>query len=78
MPTNQVLIANKIRGVAAEHRFTQQRIADTLGISRASVVGRMQGRVAFSGVEIMTLARAMNVPVSRFFPEASVAAERVA
>lgn len=68
-------IANRVRGVAAEHRFTQQRIADTLGLSRTSVVERMQGRVPWSATELLTLAEAMRVPVSRFFPDSL---ERVA
>lgn len=62
-------IAAKVRGLAAEHRFTQQRLADVLDISRTSVVERINGRVPFTGVEILTLAEAMDVPVSRFFPE---------
>ena len=61
-------IASKVRGVAAEHRFTQQRIADTLDISRTSVTERYQGRVPFTAPEILTLAEEMNEPVARFFP----------
>lgn len=66
-----IVIADKVRGVAAEKRFTQQRIADTLRMSRTSVVERINGRVAFTGAELLTLARAMSVPVYRFFPEAT-------
>lgn len=62
-------IAAKVRGVAAEHRFTQQRIADALEISRASVVERYQGRVPFTAPEILALAEAMHEPITRFFPE---------
>lgn len=67
-------IADRARGIAAENRFTQQRIADTLGISRTSVAERINGRVPFTGPELFTLAVAMNVPVSRFFPEMERAA----
>ena len=63
------VISDKVRGVAAEKRFTQQRVADTLNISRTSVGERYNGRVAFTAPEILALAQAMNVPVSRFFPE---------
>lgn len=62
-------IANRVRGVAAEHRFTQKRIADTLGLSRTSVSDRFNGRVPFTATELLTLAEAMNVNVVRFFPE---------
>lgn len=62
-------IASKVRGVAAEHRFTQQRIADTLGISRTSVVERINGRVPFSAAEVFALSQATGAPLDRFFPE---------
>ena len=68
MPTKTERIASKVRGVAAEKRFTQQRIAETLGISRTSVVERINGRVPFTGVELDDLAEAMSVDISRFFP----------
>lgn len=73
-------IASRVRGLAAETRFSQQRIADTLSISRNSVVQRINGRVPFTAAEILTLAVAMRVPTSRFFPdvEAVVRGERVA
>lgn len=71
MKATQTQIADKVRGVAAENRVTQQRMADTLAMSRASVVERINGRVPFTGVELLTLAQAMNVPVTRFFPEVS-------
>jgi len=69
MTTTTERIADRVRGVAAEARYTQQRIADTLGLSRASVVERINGRVPFTAAEIQTLASAMDVPVLRFFPE---------
>lgn len=62
-------IANKARGLAAEHRFTQTRIANVLGLSRTSVVERFNGRVPFTATELFELAAAMNVPVARFFPD---------
>lgn len=64
-------IANKVRGVAAEKRYTQQRIASTLGISRTSVVERINGRVPFSGPELLKLSREMHVSPARFFPDVS-------
>lgn len=80
MATTTERIANKVRGAAAESGFTQQRIADTIGISRASVVERINGRVPFTGSEIFALANAMGLPVERFFPdlERSLPSERVA
>ena len=66
-------IADKVRGVAAEKRFTQQRIAETLSLSRTSVVERVNGRVPFTGAELHELSLALGVPVSRFFPERGAA-----
>ncbi|MBL5974836.1 MAG: XRE family transcriptional regulator [Candidatus Leucobacter sulfamidivorax] len=63
------IISDKVRGVAAEKRFTQQQVADSLGISRTSVVDRFNGRIPFTAPEVFALAIAMEVPVSRFFPE---------
>lgn len=71
MTSITTVIADKVRGVAAEKRFTQQRIAETLDISRTSVVERFRGRVPFSAPEVFALAEAMGVPVTRFFPDAS-------
>lgn len=64
-------IAGRVRGIAAEHRFTQKRIADTLGLSRSSVVERINGRVPFTAPEVLALSIAMHVPVARFFPAIS-------
>lgn len=69
MQTTKEHIAAKVRGVAAETRFTQQRMAEALGMSRASIVQRINGRIPFTAPEVLTLAQAMNVPVTRFFPE---------
>ena len=69
-------IADRVRGIAAEKRYTQKRIADTLGIARSSTVERLNGRVPFTAAEILTLSVATGVPVSRFFPEP--ASERMA
>lgn len=69
MPDSVKVISDKVRGVAAEKRFTQQRVAEALKISRTSVVERYQGRVPFTGPELFTLSTEMGVPVSRFFPE---------
>ncbi|MCH9835078.1 XRE family transcriptional regulator [bacterium] len=62
-------IADKIRGVAAEKRASQDAIAKTLKMSRQAVNARMTGRVAFTAPEVLVISRMLDVPVSRFFPE---------
>lgn len=72
-------IPDKVRGVAAEKRYSQERIARTLGISRTSVVERFNGRVPFTAEELLTLSLHLNVPIARFYPTpAEVAAQREA
>lgn len=65
-------IADKVRGVAAERRYTQQRIGEVLGLSAPTVNARMNGRVPFTAAELYDLAAAMSVPVARFFPEPAI------
>lgn len=72
MTETVIEIANRVRGVAAEKRFTQQRIASELKIARSSVNQRFVGAVPFSAAEIHTLSDVMGVPVTRFFPESGV------
>lgn len=69
MTSTTTAIADKVRGVAAEKRFTQQRIAEVLGIARTTLTERIQGRVPFSAPEIYALANAFDVPLARLFPE---------
>jgi transcriptional regulator with XRE-family HTH domain len=69
MPTTTERIASRVRGLAAENRFTQQRIANVLGMSRTSVTERFSGRVPFTAPELFTLANEFNTDISRFFPE---------
>lgn len=74
MQTEASEIANKVRGVAAEKRVTQERIAELLSLSVGSVNARMNGKVAFTSVEILRLARALDADVSSFYPRVEVAA----
>lgn len=69
MPNGTHAIAAKVRGLAAENRFTQQDIADVLGVSRGTVIERLQGRISFSAAEILALAQQWNEPIARFFPD---------
>lgn len=71
MSSEYEAIATKVRGIAAEHRRSQQSIADTLKLSRTSVVERYAGRVPFTAPEVLTLAKELREPVSRFFPDAA-------
>lgn len=68
MANSGIGIPDKVRGVAAEKGYTQERIAKALDISRTQLVERYAGRVSFKADEILTLAIEMRVPVSRFFP----------
>lgn len=76
MTDSRIGIPDKVRGVAAEKGYTQERTAQTIGISRTQLVERYAGRTSFKADEILALALAMRVPVARFFPsEAEIYAE---
>jgi transcriptional regulator with XRE-family HTH domain len=68
MQDELTLIADKVRGVAAEKRKDQEAIAGILGISRQSVSQRFNGRVPFTATEVYKLSLAWGEPVARFFP----------
>ncbi|WP_200872892.1 helix-turn-helix domain-containing protein [Microbacterium sp. CH12i] len=68
MTNQQIGIPDKVRGVAAEKGYTQERTALIIGISRTQLVQRYAGRTAFKADEILKLAVEMRVPVERFFP----------
>lgn len=80
MRDSQIGIPDKVRGVAAEKGYTQERIALTIGISRTQLVARYAGRTPFKADEILALSIEMRVPVGRFFPseDERSATERVA
>jgi transcriptional regulator with XRE-family HTH domain len=61
-------IADRVRGVAAQNRATQERIASILGMSRKAVSARMNGSVPYTGVELLTLSIAFGTDIAVFFP----------
>lgn len=64
-------IANRVRGIAVEKRFTHERIASLLHLSRTSVSARMNGLIPWTGPELLTLAAVWRISPARFFPESS-------
>lgn len=62
-------IADKVRGAAAEKRASQDALARELKRSRQAVNARMTGKVPFTATEVLAIARYLDVPVSRLFPE---------
>lgn len=63
-------IADKVRGVAAEKRFTHQQLAGILNLDRKSVGARLNGRVPFTAAELHDLSLALGVDIAEFFPRA--------
>ena len=61
-------IADRVRGISAEKRYTQERTAQTLGLARSSVSARLSGSIPFAAAELLTLAVALGVRIERFFP----------
>lgn len=62
-------VAAKVRGIAAERRFTQKDIATELHVSRMSIVRRFSGETPYSIDDLLTLSRFFDVPVGAFFGE---------
>jgi len=61
---------DRIRGLAAERRFTQDAIAEILGLTRPAVRRRYKGETEYSASELQKLAVAFDVPVGALFGEA--------
>ena len=62
-------VADKVRGIAVEKRVKQGQLAETLSISRQSVVRRLNGETPFTDRELIALSQRLGVPVGAFFGE---------
>lgn len=60
-------IADRVRGVAAQKRFSQEQVASILGLSRQAVSNRYTAKVAFQAWEIGRLSQRFDVPVGDFY-----------
>lgn len=59
---------NLLRKKRIEHHYSQQYMADQLGIqTRAGYSFKEKGRRAFTAVEIPILASILNIPISQIF-----------
>lgn len=67
-------IADKVRGVAAEKRLTQQQVADLIGLDRKSVSARYNASIPFSATELWCMSLALGVDIRSFYPSPSSAA----
>lgn len=61
---------DRIRGLAAERRFTQDGIADILGLTRPAVRRRYKGETDYTASDLQKLAVAFDLPVGALFGEA--------
>ncbi|AYF32055.1 hypothetical protein CSH63_32385 [Micromonospora tulbaghiae] len=52
----------------ARQRWTQQRVADAVGMSQQALSARLRGVRPFDTSELERIAGALNVPVSSFLP----------
>ena len=69
MSDTKIQIADRVRGLMAEKRSSQQAIADVLGLSRSAVSARFTYRAPWLAHEVVDLARHWQVPVTRLVPE---------
>ena len=67
-----VSLPDRVRGLAAERRMTQEFLAGVvLGISRPALRRRFNGDTEFTASEIEKLAEAFDVPIGTIFGESS-------
>ena len=62
------LIAGRVRGLAAERRLTQERLAELLGLERKAIGARLSGSVGFTAAEMWTLSNVFDVPIADLYP----------
>lgn len=62
-------VANKVRGIAAERRISQARMAEILTVSRMAIHRRINGSTPFSPEELIKLSQTLETPVGAFFGE---------
>jgi transcriptional regulator with XRE-family HTH domain len=67
------VVADRVRGIAAEKRVRQSDVAEHLGLSRVAVARRFNGHVAFSPSELINIATFLGVTPGEFFPSERVA-----
>ncbi len=58
---------DKIRGVMAEHRITQETIANALKISRKTAVNKLNGKTKITVDELVIIANLTKSNISIFF-----------
>lgn len=64
-------VSGAVRAEMARARFSQQRIADALGLSQAAVSRRLTGEVPFSATELAVVAKLLNVRVGTLYGESN-------
>lgn len=62
-------VGDRIRAAMSEAGFTQQRVADELGIQQSQLSRRLSGLIVFDVVELEKIARLCGVPASSFLDE---------
>lgn len=65
------IVADKVRGIAAEKRVRQAELASALKVSRMAIVRRLNGSVPFTDRELIALSEHLGVRVGAFFGEAA-------
>ncbi|CAM3023444.1 TPA: helix-turn-helix transcriptional regulator [Legionella pneumophila] len=65
-------LGNKIREVRKEHGFSQEAIASEAGIDRSYMGGIERGERNIAAVNLIKIARALNVEVGELFPSIEV------
>ena len=62
-------VAGRVRGIAAQHRTTQQQLASVLSLSEMAISRRVNGVTPFTPEELIRLSQHFGVPAGYFFGE---------
>ena len=61
---------SKLRGRMTERGFTQAQLADKIGINKATLNVKLNGRYAFATDEILAICKELDIPndeISKYF-----------
>lgn len=71
MPSDNALIASQVRGELAKARISGRKLAELMDLTADGVGRRLRGDVPFRADELLALSRLLDVPVERFYDDAT-------
>jgi len=76
MPSDNALIASQVRGELAKARISGRKVAELMDLTADGVGRRLRGEVPFRADELLVLSRLLDIPVERFYDDATATPPR--